>query len=116
MKLSICDIGGEVVKDNETYLLKDNKTLKNLVLSSTLLHPGKHTRGHAHAGQEEVYHFVSGKGFMQLTDKNGVTSTLSVGPGDVVLIEDGVFHKVFHDETTTEPLYFVCVFDGKRNH
>ena len=36
-------IGGEVVKDNETYLLKDNKTLKNLVLSSTLLHSFKQT-------------------------------------------------------------------------
>ena len=54
---------------------------------------------------------------MQLTDKSGNnTKFLQVGPGDVVLIEDGVFHKVFHDETTTEPLYFVCVFDGKRNH
>ena len=32
------DIGGEIVKDNETYLIKDNKTLNNLVLSSTRLH------------------------------------------------------------------------------
>jgi oxalate decarboxylase/phosphoglucose isomerase-like protein (cupin superfamily) len=115
MKLSICDIGGEVVKDNETYLLKDNKTLKNLVVSSTMLHPGKETRGHAHAGQEEVYQFVSGKGLMQLTDTNGTTSTFSVGPGDVVLIEDGVYHRVFNTNAT-ESLYFVCVFDGKRNH
>ena len=30
MKLNINDIGGDIVKDNETYLLKDNKTLKNL--------------------------------------------------------------------------------------
>jgi oxalate decarboxylase/phosphoglucose isomerase-like protein (cupin superfamily) len=115
MKLSICDVGGEIVKDNETYLLKDNKTLKNLVVSSTMLHPGKRTNGHSHDGQEEVYNFVSGKGMMQLTDKNGNTSTFSVGPGDVVLIEDGVYHRVFND-TETEPLYFVCVFDGKRNH
>lgn len=114
MKLSICDIEGEIVKDNETYLLKDNKSLKNLVLSSTLLHPHKETRGHAHDGQEEVYNFVSGKGLMQLTDKNGVTSTLEVGPGDIVLIEDGVYHRVFN--TSDEELYFVCVFDGKRNH
>ena len=28
MKLALNDIVGEVVKDNETYLLKDNKTLK----------------------------------------------------------------------------------------
>jgi oxalate decarboxylase/phosphoglucose isomerase-like protein (cupin superfamily) len=114
MKLSICDIKGEIVKDNETYLLKDNKTLKNLVVSSTLLHPLKETRGHAHDGQEEVYYFVSGKGLMQLTDKNGTTSTIEVAPGDIVLIEDGVYHRVFN--TSKEELYFVCVFNGKRNH
>jgi len=37
-----------------------------------------------------------------------------VASGDVVLIPDGVFHKVINP--TTEHLYFVCVFDGKRNH
>ena len=45
------DVGGEVVKDNETYLIKDNKTLKYLVLSSTSLRKGMMTRGHAHPGQ-----------------------------------------------------------------
>ena len=37
IQYTINDIGGEVVKDNETYLLNDNKTLDKLVLSSTLL-------------------------------------------------------------------------------
>ena len=110
MKHSLYDIGGEVVKDNETYLLKDNKTLKNLVLSSTDLKPGQSTRGHSHAGQEEVYYFVSGVGEMELDDKR-----LAVQGGDVVLIEDGVFHRV-HNKSNSHPLYFVCVFDGKRNH
>ena len=36
-----------------------------------------------------------------------------VTEGDVVLIEDGVFHKV---KCGPHGLYFVCVFDGKRNH
>lgn len=58
IKHNIHDVGGEVVKDNETYLLKDNRTLRNLVLSSTKLYRGQSTRGHRHAGQEEVYFFV----------------------------------------------------------
>lgn len=109
MKLNIYDIGGDVVKDNETYVLKDNKTLKNLVVSSTALHGLQSTRGHKHAGQEEVYYFVSGTGEMELDDKK-----FTVQGGDVVLIEDGVFHRV-HNTSNTK-LYFVCVFDGKRNH
>lgn len=110
MKLSIYNIGGEVVKDNETYLLKDNKTLKNLILSSTDLKPGQSTRGHSHAGQEEVYYFVSGVGEMEIDDDR-----FKVQGGDVVLIPDGAFHRV-HNGSTQNPLYFVCVFDGKRNH
>ena len=38
-----------------------------------------------------------------------------VGPTDTVLIPDGYFHKVWN-ESETEDLIFVCVFDGKRNH
>jgi mannose-6-phosphate isomerase-like protein (cupin superfamily) len=110
MKKSIYDIGGEIVKDNETYVLKDNKQLKNLVVSSTDLKPGMSTRGHTHAGQEEVYYFISGAGIMELDDKK-----FNVQGGDVVLIEDGVFHRV-HNGSKSNPLYFVCVFDGKRNH
>ena len=31
--MKINNIDGEIVKDNETYLLKDNTSLKNLVVS-----------------------------------------------------------------------------------
>lgn len=108
MRVSIDDIGGEVVKDNETYLLKDNQTLKNLVLSSTDMKPKMSTRGHKHEGQEEVYYFVKGSGKMELDEE-----TISVKAGDVVLIEDGVFHRV---HSGPRGCYFVCVFDGRRNH
>lgn len=114
MKYNIEDIGGDIIKSNETYILKDNKTLKNLVLSSTELHGHQSTRGHSHEGQEEVYYFVSGNGIMNLRYPDGNEKTFEVRSGDVVLIEDGVFHRV-HNESDT-PLYFVCVFDGKRNH
>ncbi len=109
LKYNIHNIGGEVVKDNETYLLRDNKFLKNLVVSSTFLKPNQSTRGHSHAGQEEVYYFVDGTGRMELDGE-----VFDVRDGDVVIIPDGVFHRVFNP--TDRPLYFVCVFDGKRNH
>jgi mannose-6-phosphate isomerase-like protein (cupin superfamily) len=110
MKLNINDIGGEIVKDNDTYLLKDNTTLKNLVLSSTRLHPLKSTTGHKHDGQEEVYFFVDGIGKMYLDDV-----PQDVAAGDIVLIEDGIHHRVLNTHRK-KPLIFNCVFDGKRNH
>lgn len=106
------DIGGDIVKDNETYLLKDNKTLKNLVLSSTRLYRGQQTRGHRHPGQEEVYFFVVGFGKMIVGDED--SDPFEVQAGDIILIPDGVFHKVINDGDLD--LVFNCVFDGKRSH
>lgn len=113
MKLNVLDIGGDVIKDNETYTLKDNKTLNNLVLSSTDLKPGKSTTGHAHSGQEEVYYFVKGEGKIELISPNAEKITHDVEPGSIVLIKDGFFHRVHAGK---DGCYFVCVFDGKRNH
>jgi len=109
MRVSIDNIGGVIAKQDDRYIVKDNTTLKNLVLSSTFLEANKSTSGHKHEGQEEVYFFIKGKGKMQLDD-----DTINVQEGDVVLIEDGVFHRVHN--TGDYGLYFVCVFDGKRNH
>jgi|TARA_R100000781_G_scaffold21327_4_gene16018 mannose-6-phosphate isomerase-like protein (cupin superfamily) len=107
MKVSVLDVGGEVVKKDERYTVKDNCALVNLVLSSTDLNPGKSTSGHSHAGQEEVYNFVKGTGEMKIDEK-----VFSVSEGDVVLIEDGKFHQVINNSENN--LYFVCVFDGTR--
>ena len=105
-------IGGEVIKDNETYRLTDNRTLNNLVLSQTVLYRNQSTRGHRHAGQEEVYFFVTGTGQMIVGDED--TEPFRVGAGDIVLIPDGAFHRVINNGDIN--LLFNCVFDGKRNH
>jgi mannose-6-phosphate isomerase-like protein (cupin superfamily) len=94
----------------KTYTLLDNTELKNLVVSKTILHPKKNTTGHNHPGQEEVYHFVSGEGYIVVGDEQ-----ISVQAGDIVLIPDGYFHKVWNT-SEIEDLIFVCIFDGKRNH
>ena len=52
---------------------------------------------------------MDGQGKMQLDDK-----TVLVKEGEVILIEDGVFHRVHN--TGDKPLYMVCVFNGNRNH
>lgn len=109
MKFGNYDVGGVVVKKDDRYIVKDNTELKNLIVSSTTLHRGKSTSGHSHAGQEEVYNFIFGSGEMELDGER-----FRVQAGDIVLVKDGVFHRVFN--TGAVDLYFVCVFEGKRNH
>ncbi len=68
MKVKIGNVGGKIAKEDERYVVKDNTSLNNLVLSSTDLKPKMSTSGHSHKGQEEVYYFVSGSGRMELDD------------------------------------------------
>lgn len=108
-KYSIEDIGGTLVKDNDQYQLFDNTLLNNLVLSKTRLRAGQETNGHRHAGQEEVYIFTKGQGQMEVNHE-----IFDVKEGDIVLIEDNAFHKVYNKEGPFW-LEFICVFDGKRS-
>ena len=109
MKYHTNDIGGNVVKANGVYTVIDNTDLKNLVLSQTVLHLSQHTTGHYHEGQEEIYFFMYGKGRMIVGDKE-----FDVAGGDIVLVPDGLFHKVFNNGVSD--LIFNCVFEGKRSH
>jgi mannose-6-phosphate isomerase-like protein (cupin superfamily) len=108
MKLHTNNIGGDIIRCNAVYTVRDNKTLNNLVLSQTVLHVGHETSGHYHEGQEEVYFFMYGVGTMVVGSEN-----FNVCGGDIVLIPDGLFHKVWN--TGESDLVFNCVFNGKRS-
>ena len=58
-KVKTDNIGGQLIKENAQYTLRDNKSLNNLILSSTKLNANQQTNGHQHDGQEEVYISVS---------------------------------------------------------
>jgi len=110
LKINLDGNDSVVIKENETYTLIDNTHLNGLIVSKTILHPGKSTTGHNHEGQEEVYQFVSGYGTMIVG-----TNVHLVGTGDVILIPDGDFHRV-SNTSKHEDLIFICVFGGGRNH
>jgi mannose-6-phosphate isomerase-like protein (cupin superfamily) len=81
----------ELIRDTDVYYVYDLNYLKNLVVSMSILHSGKHTAGHSHKNQEEFYIFLKGRGKMQVGEK-----AYNVKKGDIVLIKKGLFHKVFN--------------------
>ena len=115
MKIKLDKTDSKVIHSNETYDVIDNTNLDKLIVSKTVLHPGKQTGGHNHSGQEEVYIFMKGEGTMIVG-----TKTFEVKAGDTILIPDGDFHQVHNTASyDIEPygdLEFICVFDGGRNH
>lgn len=95
---------GKAVKQSDVYTVLDVSKLQNLIVSKTILHPGKETGGHSHPEAEEVYFFIGGKGEMQLDEER-----FGVKADDIVLIPKGSFHKVFN--RSDKDLSFVCVFE-----
>ena len=109
MKFNTSKFHGYTIKENEVYTVIDNKVLEQFTVSQTILHPGQCTTGHSHAGQEEVYMFEYGIGEMLVGDE-----MFTVRGGDIVLIKDGLFHRVTN--LGESDLIFNCVFNGVRNH
>lgn len=103
MKINIDNLNGEIIRDNETYIVEDNTFLNNLTVSKTTLYPGKQTNGHSHAGLEEVYTFVKGTGIIIIDD-----TEQACAPGDIFMIPDGSFHRVRNTGDTN--LEFICIF------
>jgi mannose-6-phosphate isomerase-like protein (cupin superfamily) len=105
MKVTLDQIEGVIVKDNETYVLEDNNFLEHLTLSRTYLKPGKSTRGHSHENQEEVYIFTHGNGIMTIGEEKFVAKS-----GDTFLIPKGHFHRV-ENASDSESCAFTCIFE-----
>ena len=104
MKVTLRDIGGEIVKNDETYKLEDNNYLSNLTYSSTHLNANKNTKGHSHEKEEEVYIFTSGEALMQIDDQFHRAKS-----DDVFLIKAGQFHRVLN-KSKTHSCTFTCIF------
>jgi len=106
MKVHLNQIYGEIIADNETYVLTDNRHLDHLTLSRTELKPGMSTRGHSHESQEEIYIFTHGEGTMIVGENQW-----DAHPGDTFLIPKGKFHRVVNKSAET-PCCFTCIFES----
>jgi glucose-1-phosphate thymidylyltransferase len=94
---------GKLVKSDERYVVVDKPLGGDLMLSITILHPGKLTTGHSHPGAE-VYFFIEGEGEIELDAQRR-----RVRGKDVVPIKPNEFHRVYN--TSNHDLIFVCTFE-----
>ena len=90
-------------KKTDQYEIYD-LPIEDFIFSITRLNPKKATSGHTQEGKE-VYYFVNGHGKIQV----GVDE-MRVEPGDIVVIPEGVFHRVF---SSMHHLVFACAFPNE---
>jgi mannose-6-phosphate isomerase-like protein (cupin superfamily) len=73
----------------------------NQSLAEATVPPGGETQEHYHRTTEEIYFFTQGSGRMRLAGEER-----DVGPGDTVVIDPGLPHKLWN--TGEEPLRLLC--------
>jgi len=95
--------GVNLLRSNETYDVLD-LNMEHLILSVTILHPGKETGGHEHEDKEEIYIFQEGTGKIQVGEHN-----FEVNAGDIITIPSKHFHKVWNTGETD--LKFLAIFE-----
>jgi mannose-6-phosphate isomerase-like protein (cupin superfamily) len=82
-------------RDATPFTTKDGSTIREYLhtevqsLAEASLEPGQSTRRHYHARSEEIYLILDGGGELEVDGE-----TLTVGPGDAILIPPGSPHEL----------------------
>jgi len=92
VKHNIFDIGGIVIKDDEYCLVRENRQLDNIIITSYLLYKDKSTKPFRHEMQDSVYMFVGGRGIFEIAK-----DLVYVTHNDIVLVPQNTYHKIINN-------------------
>lgn len=92
-----------LVKSDDQCIVCDKQLNENLVLSITILHPGKQTTGQSHPSGT-IYFFVEGDGEIEIDGKRHRVSSK-----DIVTIKPNESHCIYN--TADKGLIFVFAFE-----
>ena len=104
----------------DAYVTKDRSVIRELMhpsvqgnraqsLAEATLPPGAVTLLHRHAITEEIYHFISGEGWMTLGNER-----FAVRAGDTVCISPGLAHRL--ENPGGADLVLLCSCSPAYNH
>lgn len=108
MKTKLLNIGGNIVPNTESCIIKENTTLKTLTLSSITLEKFQSSSWYEDGDHEIIYLAVSGLGTIEIDNRE-----YSISPRDIFCIKEGKKHRI--NNSFDEDLYLVFVTNKKRN-
>jgi mannose-6-phosphate isomerase-like protein (cupin superfamily) len=91
MKYNLFDIGGEIIRNDDVCIIRENNELNNVWLNSILLYNEKATKLMSFLDQDCVYVFVDGKGILEVEKE-----IIYVNRNDIVLVPQNSLHRVIN--------------------
>jgi len=92
MKYNLFDIGGDIIKDDEFGIVRENKQLGNIWINSFLLYRNKSTKHFKYPNIDTVYVFISGRGIFELEK-----DIIYVNSNDIVLVPEKSLHRIINN-------------------
>lgn len=106
-------LSAKEIVNNERYIIHDLEFPRDgkvaWTASETMLKPDQSTRGHSHEGQDELYFFTSGTGYMQVGGERNDTreaTIYAIKPGAWVHVPMGLFHRVFNPSRDSGMIFY----------
>lgn len=91
MKYNLFDIGGEIIRNDDVCIIRENNELNNVWLNSILLYNEKATKLMSFLDQDCVYVFIDGKGVLEIEK-----DIIYVNRNDIVLVPQNSLHRVIN--------------------
>jgi len=92
LKYNLFNIGGTIIKDDEYCLVRENRQLGNILISSYLLYKDKTTKHLKYSNMDCLYLFIDGTGVFEIEKE-----LLSIKRNDIILIPQNKYHKIIND-------------------
>jgi mannose-6-phosphate isomerase-like protein (cupin superfamily) len=95
MKYHLFDICGEIIKSDETAIVRENNELNNIWINSVLLFREKSTKSRNFLDQDSVYLFVDGRGVFEMGSE-----VIHVSSNEIILVPQNTYHRVINTGDT----------------
>ncbi len=92
MKYNLFDVGGDVIKDDEFGIVRENRNLGNIWISSFLLYKDKKTKRFNYPNNDTIYVFIDGRGVFELEK-----DIIYVKHNDIVLVPQDSMHRIINN-------------------
>lgn len=106
MKIKLLNIGGKIVSNTESCIIKENTTLENLTLSSIRLKQFESSSWYEDVDQDIIYLSVSGFGTIEMNNRE-----YSISPNEIFFVKKGIKHRI--NNTFDEDMYLIFVTNKK---
>lgn len=92
MKYNLFDIGGEIIKNDEFGIIRENRELGNVWLSTFLLYRGKSSKHMVYHDDDSIYLFIDGRGVFELEK-----DIIYVNHNDLILVPKNSRHRILNN-------------------